>query len=504
MINKYQRGLTELGLEKGDRVLMLVSPGTNFLALSYAVIGRGAIPFFLDPGMGKEKLFKCIEDIAPDVFIGTQKAQLLRIFKKKIFSSLKFYITANDWAITGGPTLSFLKKFSFKPLPPVETASPCLVAYTSGATGTPKGVEFTNEMMARQQKIFTEIFDMEAGAKDLPLLPIFSLYNLANGVCSVFPPVNPAKPLSLDPPKIVKIVNDLRISYSFGSPTLWKKISEYCTRSRQTLKTLKKVFMAGAPVSHETIERVESILEDGIAYTPYGSTEALPVTLIESEDILKLQEEAAVTGEIGTLVGKAINGVNLKIIKPLDREIESFTKVKELKNYEIGEVIVSGENVSPRYYDHEQGTVLAKIPDKNGFWHRMGDMGYLDNDNRLYFCGRKAHIVNDGGETLYSVPVEKIFNKHSKVSRSALVELNSGAAALVVEPLPQHWPETEVEKEKFRKELKALAITNKNTKGINKFFFHHSFPVDGRHNAKIFRDELGIWASKLTDYKSAA
>ena len=112
LINKYQRGLSKLGLEKKDRVLMLVTPGIDFLALSMAVMGRGAIPFFLDPGMGKEKLLKCIVHINPDIFIGSPKAQLLRLLKRKVFSHLRFHVVASNWVFLGGTNLSFLKKFA--------------------------------------------------------------------------------------------------------------------------------------------------------------------------------------------------------------------------------------------------------------------------------------------------------------------------------------------------------------------------------------------------------
>ncbi|RMG40866.1 MAG: alpha/beta fold hydrolase, partial [Candidatus Dadabacteria bacterium] len=293
LTNKYQRGLTALGLERGDRVLMLVSPGEDFLALSYAVMGRGAIPFFVDPGMGRENLFRTIEEIDPQILIGSPKAHLLRILKKKLFSRLKFHITASTWIYTGGPNLSYLKKFAPQPLPAVSAPEVALVAYTSGATGAPKGVIYTGAMLAEQLRIFSDVFKLQAGNKDLPLLPVFSLFNLAAGVCSVFPPLDPARPLSFDPEKIVKIVNELGINYSFGSPTLWTKISEYCVRSRETLPSLERVFIAGAAVSADTLKLVKSIVPAGEVFTPYGATEALPVTLVSAVEITGLDPESA-------------------------------------------------------------------------------------------------------------------------------------------------------------------------------------------------------------------
>ena len=496
LINKYQRGLEMLGLKNTDKVLMLVSPGIDFLALSYAVMGRGATPVFLDPGMGLDKLLECIKNLKPDVFIGSPTAHILKALKGKFFGTIKFQIVAGDWSFGKSYSLSFLKKFSSLPLPAVRNAGAALIAYTSGATGAPKGVVFTNQMLKEQLRIFSEGFSIGNGRKDIPLLPIFSLYNLALGGCSIFPPLNPAKPLDLDPQKIVQIINELGIESSFGSPTLWKKIGEYCFRSKVKLISLKKVFMAGAPVPENTASLIKSLMLDGEVYTPYGATEALPVTCVSSSEIQRQAKEPAITGEQGTFVGKAISGVQIKVVEPLGETAGNISDLKELSAYKIGEIIIKGANVSPAYLNLPEADQKSKVKDAESFWHCIGDMGYLDRNGNLYFCGRKAHVVKTAERTFYSIPVESIYNAHPKVARSALVKLKDGNVAIVIEPWPQHWPETEAKQASFRAELKQIAEGSELTKGISQIFFHNSFPVDGRHNAKIYRDQLGSWASK--------
>jgi len=503
LVHKYQRGLTQLGLAAGDKVLMLVPPGKEFLALSFAVMSCGAIPVFLDPGMGQENLFKTIKELNPQALIGSFKAQLLRLKGKKLNLNLKFHITASEWLYTGGPNLSFLKKFSSRPLPPQNPGEAVFVAYTSGATGAPKGVVYTAEMLRAQLEIFRDTFGLESGKKDLPLLGVFSLFTLALGVCSVYPPLNPAKPLELEADKVVRVINDLEIDYSFGSPTLWNKIAEYCIRSCTEMPSMRKVFMAGAPVALQTLARVRSLVKNGEVFTPYGATESLPTTLISAAEIEAQKAEPSRSGEQGTLVGKAIAQVSLKIIECVEGVIENGSKARELAPYEIGEVIACGKNVSPSYFENAEATLKAKFKSSEGLWHRMGDMGYLDSSGNLYFCGRKAHMLKIEDLVLYSVPTERIFNQHPRVKRSALISLGGREAAIAIEPFPQDWPENEAEKEKFRQELLELAKANQlNT--IQKFFFHPSFPVDARHNAKIFRDKLGRWAEQQSYYDSAA
>lgn len=498
LVNKYQRGLTELGLTAGDKVIMLVKPGADFLALSYAVMARGAVPVFVDPGVGKHNLMRCIAETKPQVFIGSPKAQLIRLLKPALFKGLKFHVTACDWLAFAGPNLAFLKKFAPAALPAVPASPTALVAFTSGATGVPKGVVFTQEMARAQLSIFRDEFGLEAGTKDLPLLPIFSLFNVANGVCSVFPPVDPSKPLSLKPHRILKIINDLSVQFSFGSPTLWNKIAEYCKRSHSNLSSIRRIFMAGAPVPAPVLQRVQQVIQDGEAFTPYGSTEALPVTLISANQILDGDAVSAVGGETGTPVGRCVKCVEMRVIAPKDEPIASIEETTALSAGEIGEIIVKGANVSPFYEHRPEATRSAKIKDGEQFWHRMGDMGYLDGAGNLYFCGRKAHLVKVGERTYYSIPTERIFNHHPKVKRSALISVNNGAEpAIVIEPHPQYWPENTQSRMDFEQELKAIAAASPLTESIQKIFFHSSFPVDARHNAKIFRDKLAVWAEDL-------
>lgn len=516
LVNQYQRGLADLGLAPGDRVLMLVSPGADFLALSVAVAGRGATPVFVDPGIGLERLARCIEDAAPHAFIGSPKAQLLRYLKRSLFHRIKFYVTAADWAFSRGQSLGHFKRYANAPLPPVplpvhqgtgelRAHNAAMIAFTSGATGVPKGVILTNEMLASQLRTIRDVLGQHAGARDLTLLPIFSLFNVALGVASVFPSIPVGKPLALDPAQVVKLVNDLDVESSFGSPTLWNKIAEYTFRTGGTLPTIKRVFMAGAAVPAATIQRVKGILPQAVVSTPYGATEALPVTFITDQELAGVEWKAATTGEHGTLVGKAVPGCEIRIIKSSLDALKTISECVELPTGELGEVIVTGDNCSPEYLNRAEANRIGKIRDGERFWHRMGDLGYLDADGNLYYCGRKAHSVYTAERAFHSVPLEEIFNTLPKVKRSALVGIRAGREpAIVVEPLPEFWPDTPAKEESFRAELRALAQRSPLTASITQFFFHRSFPVDARHNAKIFREQLSEWADRLVVGEKAA
>src|SRR5262249_47563721 len=134
-----------------------------------------------------------------------------------------------------------------------------------------------------------------------------------------------------------------------------------------------------------------------------------------------------------------------------------------------------------------------KIHDGQGFWHRMGDVGYLDEQDRFWFCGRKSHRVITASGPLFTIPCEAIFNQHPSIYRSALVGTGPRGAQtpfLFVEPWPEHRATAKQSWPQLQRELRQLAIGHPHTAQIEHFQLTDALPVDIRHNAKIFREKL--------------
>jgi acyl-coenzyme A synthetase/AMP-(fatty) acid ligase len=126
----------------------------------------------------------------------------------------------------------------------------------------------------------------------------------------------------------------------------------------------------------------------------------------------------------------------------------------------------------------------------------MGDLGWMDSKGRIWFCGRKSHRVTTEETTLFTIPCEAIFNNHPMVFRSALVGVGPPYRQKPVVCIELESKKNKVKKKKIEKELLELAQQNEFTKKIDTILFCKSFPVDIRHNSKIFREKLAIWAEK--------
>ena len=499
--------LRAAGVSRGDRVLVMVRQGLPLIAAAFGLFKIGAIPIIIDPGMGRKNFLACVARSQPRVLLGIPLAQITSCIFRTTFAAVKIRI----W-VSSSPTAQLAS--SQKTNAPVTLAADCAatdlaaILFTSGSTGAPKGVCYEHGMFAAQVRLVRTTYGITPGEIDLPLLPIFALFNPALGMTTIVPAIDPRQPANLDPAKIVRAIQQEGVTNSFGSPTLWRIIARYCLKNNLTLPSLKRVLMAGAPVPPELFADLLKILPNGMAYSPYGATEALPVASISGLHVVTTTAKATAAGQ-GTCVGQPVHEVTIKIMAPSPTAIVSATEICEMPVGAIGEIIVQGPIVTKTYDQLAAATALAKIsPLKTthglpgGPWHRLGDAGYLDPHGQLWFCGRLAERVITPTGTLYPEQVEPIYNQHPDVARCALIGLgpNRDQPALVIEPTAQAMVATLALRQKLLGELQIMGAAHAHTRSITHAYFHPQFPVDVRHNAKIHRLSLTQWAAHQPSY----
>jgi acyl-CoA synthetase (AMP-forming)/AMP-acid ligase II len=490
-------GLLQHGMKKGDRVLVMVPYGAEFVTLTFALFKAGAVPILIDPGLGKKNVLHCIKQSEPKGIIAIPLAHAIKTLMPATFKSIKLSITVGKRWFWLGPTLSQIKRSgqaNYKMSDTTESQE-AAVLFTSGSTGPAKGVLYTHSMFDQQTRVLREHFGILPDEKDLSTFPLFGLFSIGMGMTSVIPDMDPTCPAKVDPENIIRPIKQYGITSSFGSPALWDTVSHYCNNKGVRLASLKRILIAGAPVSGTLLKRFKSILEpDCKVLTPYGATEALPVTSIDRQEIINDTWAQSEKGE-GTCVGKPIHGAEVKIIRISEEPILKWEEDLEVPKGQTGEIIVKASWVTKTYFNRDDITHLAKIPDGKTFWHRMGDVGKWDEQNRLWFCGRKSHRVVTNLKTLFTIPCEALFNQHPDVKRSALVGIGSGRhrEPIIIIELESK-SRVENNNEALIQELLEIAASSTHTQSIKKVLFYPDFPVDVRHNAKIFREKLAAWA----------
>jgi len=479
-------GLESRGIKRGMRAVLMVKPSHDFFALTFALFKIGAVPVMIDPGIGIKNLKKCLEEAEPEAFIGIPKAHLARIIFGWGKSTIKILVLAGGHVGQGGKGPYQMVRTRGD-----ETAA---ILFTSGNTGISKGAVYTHGIFDAQVKYLHSVFGISPGEKDLATFPLFALFGPALGMTAIIPDMDAGRPAQADPKKIVHAIRTFNATNMFASPALISKVGRYGQERGIKLFSLKRVLSAGAPARPDDLERFSKILTPGVEiFTPYGATEALPVSNIGSRTILTETRKQTEQGK-GNCVGRPVPGMEIKIIKTTDDPISSWSDGLLLPAGEIGEIAVKGPVVTRCYYNREEATALAKIPASNNkeVYHRMGDVGYLDESGRVWFCGRKSHRVETGQGTLFTLPCEAVFNVHPSVFRTALVGVEK-EPVLCVELENGVSPG---EREKIRAELIAQGAAYPHTSKIKTVLFHPSFPVDIRHNAKIHREKLALWAER--------
>ncbi len=529
---RIARGLAAWGVRPGTRLALLVRPGIEFVTLVFALLRAGVVMILVDPGLGRKNLVRCLNAVEPEGFVAVGVAQVARLALRHKFPRAKWNVTVGRRWFWGGLTLDELRARgesvangspTNSPVQhvggahPTQAADPAAMIFTSGSTGMPKGVLYTHRMFDTQVSEIQSKYDIEPGGVDLACFPLFALFNSAMGVTTVFPEMDFSRPASADPRKLLAAANDWQVTQAFASPAVWGVVGRHFVATGKRIPSLRQVFSCGAPVpAHVLRQTLEGVAEGAKMHTPYGATECLPVATIEAAEILSETVEKTDCGA-GVCVGRKFESIDWRVIRITDKPIATIDEAEEMPTGEIGELIVRGSQASPSYVTCLEENGASKIADSRSgeegrfpapcstlhppFWHRMGDIGYLDGQGRFWYCGRKSHRVETVAGPLFTECVEAVFNTHPAVRRSALVGIGprgKQTPVLVVEC------QAGTNAGNLIDELRCHARACQQASDIQHSLIHPGLPVDIRHNAKINREQLAAWATKQLSRRRAS
>lgn len=501
------QGLLHQGIPAGTRLAILVPFGINFIRIVLGMLKAGMVQVLVDPGMGKQNLIECLAESKPQGFIGIPKAQLARLLYRRRFSDAKYNICVGGPLAFGGLSLDKLIAAGERPvdLPTTEVDDAAAVIFTTGSTGPPKGVAYTHGTFENQVRLIQQQYNVQPGTVDLACFPLFGLFDAVMGVTTVIPDMDPTRPADAEPEKILAAIRDWKVTQAFGSPALWHTVSKYCVANGILLPTVQRVLSAGAPVPPQTLAAVRKMIHSqGEVFTPYGATESLPVASIESREVLGETAEKTRSGA-GTCVGHRFPDMTWRVVEIDDGPIADIADARQVENGTIGELMVCGPVVTQQYVTREDQNAIHKVRDGDRIWHRMGDVGYLDDQDRFWFCGRKAHRVQTQSQTLYTICCEAVFNEHPDVYRTALVgrgPRGAQTAVLIVEPHADRRPTSDADRQVMIDALKQIGQAFAHTAAIIDIrVYPQRLPVDIRHNSKIFREQLAQWAAQDSSHQ---
>lgn len=454
-VKDYAQYFLSKGIKKGDNILIFVPMTIELYKILSAVFYIGATAVFVDAWADKNRLNQALTIVPCKAFIACPKAFILKLISKKVRE-----VGIN--IISGTINKS-------KNIHPIETVTPdstALITFTTGSTGLPKAAKRTHRFLLEQHYVLKKHLAPSIDDVDLTSLPVFILHNLACGTTSVIPDFNPKKPSDINPDKILKDIKNNNVTTSVGSPRFYEKLAEF-----GKIKGLKRIFTGGAPVFPKNARLLQENFNDCDIEIVYGSTEAEPIASISAKELLQCEDNV----KDGLYVGKPIEEINVKIIKPSDEPIEDFESTW-LNTGEIGEICVEGKHVLKEYYNSNEAQKFAKINYQGQVWHRTGDAGYLDNDGRLFLMGRVKNRFVHNNKEVYVFPIENALLEIEGIEIGTVLKIDEQIILVV---------ETKIPQKKLEQELKNCGFN------FDKLIITQ-IPRDPRHNSKIDYDKLKI------------
>jgi acyl-CoA synthetase (AMP-forming)/AMP-acid ligase II len=478
--------LEQRGLGAGDPALILCPMSSDLYVTLIGLFRLGAMAMFVDPSAGRPHLERCCRLLAPKMFLGSPKAQLLRIISPAI-RRIPRHAVIGSWlpipgtsSITGrmtGPTRAEVA--------PVNEQTAALVTFTSGSTGEPKAAVRTHGFLLAQHAVLEESLSLAPGEVDLTTLPIFVLANLASGVTSVIPDADLRYPGRIEPGPVFDQLRELDRRHRLAttriaaSPALLARLAAHTRETQTPLAAFTRIFTGGAPVFPSLLASLHAAGPAAEVTAVYGSTEAEPIAHVTWREITEADRHAMRTGA-GLLTGHPVASIQLRILpdrwgQPIAPLTSSQLDALALPPGEHGEIVVSGPHVLTGYL-HGQGDEETKFEVDGRRWHRTGDAGYLDAGGRLWLLGRCSARIDDSRGRVYPFAVECSLDGTGGVKRTAFLA-HGGRRLLVAELEAGASSQASQTREKLRA---ACAWAHPDEVQII-----DRMPVDARHNAKI-------------------
>ncbi len=373
------------GVTSGDRVLLFVPMSVELYVALLAIHHAGATAVFVDAWADRRRLEAAVDAARPRAFVGTLRAHLLRLVSPAVRAIPLSFVVRHG--LGGGPRKPWVPEPESIPgAAPIPPSMAALVTFTTGSTGRPKAAARSHQFLWAQHQILAAHLGQRESDVDMPTLPVFVLNNLAGGITSVLPDVDPRRPAEIRPEVILGQIRAASVTTASGSPAFFERLCEHVLGSDGTLP-LQAFFTGGAPVPPELARTFARCCAG--AQVLYGSTEAEPIAALTAQELVQRTDAG---GGIGLCAGTPI------------REIE-LSEWRQTGG-EPGEIVVTGPHVLAGYLDNPEADRENKVRDGERVWHRTGDGGFLDDQGRLWLTGRVKHRVRRAGETWWGLPVE--------------------------------------------------------------------------------------------------
>jgi acyl-CoA synthetase (AMP-forming)/AMP-acid ligase II len=399
LVNRFASSLQSLTIKASDKVVLFMPNTLEFVISYFAVQRLGAIIVPVNAKLTQAELEYVINNSdAKAVIAHEQLFEIAKSFTNQSLVCIKTGTAANGWA-SFQTCLDSGENEEIECLLTEEDESTIL--YTSGTTGKPKGVLFTNRNILTVAIMMCVEMSMKPESRMLHMMPLshsapLHLFLVAGtyvGATHVLAPI-------FTPDLLLHLVHSEKTTHFFGAPVAYLFTAKQPNLSSYDLSSMKYWVYGGAPLSKGEVQFIQNSLQTRNLYCVYGLTESGP-----SGTLLLPEEHEKKSGSIGK---RGALGTELRVVN---------SDENETKPGEIGEILLYGEGNMKCYYKNAEETKAAF---QNG-WIRTGDLGNKDEDGFIWVVDRKKDLIITGGVNVYPKEIEEELIKHPEISEVAII-----------------------------------------------------------------------------------
>ncbi|MHB8074763.1 class I adenylate-forming enzyme family protein [Desulfosporosinus fructosivorans] len=386
--------LSQLDLQKGDKVLSFLPNWHEFIVLFFALAKRGAVLIPCNIACEKEEINDRLQRIQPKAVFVASRSQLTCLQADED----SYAIISVRFKEEGYQSFSeLLEAGRNKAVKPVEIdpyEDVFVIMFTSGSTGCPKGVELTYENLFHSAKNIG--YRLESTDQDTFLVPLpcCHMFGIVTGL--LLPFYFGGKTVLMNkfsPAKALALIEQEKVTVIYGVPTMFiQELQEY-RQNMTDVNSLRTGIIAGANCDENVIRQICSEFNCDIMVA-YGSTESVAVSMTTFQDDINIRSQT---------VGRPYDGVVVKVVDDYE---------KTVKPGAVGELVCKGYGVMKGYYLMPSET--TQVLNENG-WLHTGDLATVDQQGYIRIIGRKKNMIIRGGYNIYPAEVEKIYYAHPTV-----------------------------------------------------------------------------------------
>ena len=407
-LNKVANGLKAMGLEKGDRVVLLMSNGAAMAECLFGIMKAGLVSAPLNTSVSDAAIANMVQDSGAKALIATadqahrlhtiadgiaNPSFVVRICAEGEMQGWTNYETWRDAQLSGSPNAS------------IEPDDLLNIIYSSGTTGQPKGIVHTQKGRRDWAYDLAIALRYHGNSRFLATIGMYSNISWVGMLCALLAGGTLFVARKFDPETLWQQIERDRITHLAMVPIQYQRMIEVKGHEKYNAASLSGLMSAGSPLHESLKASIFDRIPCGIIEL-YGLTEGV-ITTLEPEDA---RDRLA-------SVGLPLLGTDLKILDDQDHECARG---------QSGEIVSCGRIVMPGYFNRPEATLEARWRDSSGRdWLRTGDIGYLDDENYLYIVDRKKDMILSGGQNIYPQDLEAVLIQHDGVSDCAVFGVKS-------------------------------------------------------------------------------